>query len=66
MDLPGHWSNHNEYTGAVRSKLSVLNKMAPNLSDTQLVLGIGKIQSWARGGLENGLFKVNPSNGALL
>ena len=48
--LPGHWSNHSAYTTAVANRVRAFNKVAPELSDTQLVLGLGDIQSWARAG----------------
>jgi RHS repeat-associated protein len=66
IDLPGHWTNHDAYTTAVGKKLLELNKLAPQLSDTQLILGIKNIQDWARSGLQNGLFKVDPVSGRLL
>jgi RHS repeat-associated protein len=64
--LPGHWSNHNAYTSAIESKVRTLSEMAPNLSDTQLVLGVKKIQDWARAGLQDGIFKVDTASGRLL
>ncbi len=54
------------YTAAVGKKLLELNKMAPQLSYTQLVLGIKNIQDWAMSGLQNGLFKTDPSTFRLL
>ena len=57
--MPGHWSNHPEYTDAVRGQVEKLNNMAPNLSDTQLALGMGNIQSNARSGLMSGAFPTN-------
>jgi len=66
IDLPGHWTNHDVYTSAVGKKLLELNKIAPQLSDTQLALGVKNIQEWARSGLQNGLFKVDPITGRLL
>jgi RHS repeat-associated protein len=66
IDLPGHWTNHKVYTTAVREKLQRLSQLAPSLSDTQLVLGIKNVQDWARAGLQNGTFKVNPATGGLL
>ncbi|MEX9967751.1 RHS repeat-associated core domain-containing protein, partial [Providencia stuartii] len=66
MEIPGHWSNHNQYTSAVRNKLSQLATQANKLSDTQLALGIKEIQYWARKGLDNGLFKTDPNTGRLL
>ncbi|PLP93026.1 hypothetical protein CXG50_07445 [Pseudomonas plecoglossicida] len=66
IDLPGHWTNHDAYTTAVGKKLLELNKLAPQLSDAQLILGIKNIQDWARSGLQNGLFKVDPVSGRLL
>jgi hypothetical protein len=57
--LPGHWSNHPEYTGSVRNQLSTLNQQAPNLTDTQLALGMNGIQNSAREGLLSGNFATN-------
>nr|WP_255498270.1 AHH domain-containing protein [Citrobacter sp. NCU1] len=66
IGVPGHWSNHNQYTGAVRDKLTQLAKQADRLSDTQLVLGVKKIQDWARAGLDKNIFKIDPNTGRLL
>lgn len=66
MGIPGHWSNHNHYTGEVRNKLSQLANQSNYLSDTQLALGIKEIQDWARSGLDNGIFRVDPNTGRLL
>ncbi|EPK6165026.1 RHS repeat-associated core domain-containing protein [Providencia stuartii] len=48
MEISSHWSNHNQYTSAIRNKLSQLAIQASKLSDTQLALGIKEIQDWAR------------------
>lgn len=66
IDLSGHWTNHDVYAAAVGKKTLELNKMALQLSDTQLVLDVKNIQNWARSGLENGLFKTDPSTFRLL
>ncbi|WP_409202112.1 RHS repeat-associated core domain-containing protein [Pseudomonas asiatica] len=68
IDLPGHWSNHGQYTAAIESKVSRLNDFfeAGVLSDTQLALGIGKIQNFAREGLEANKFVVDAVTGRLL
>ncbi len=66
IDLPGHWTNHPIYTSAVREKLQGLSAIAPSLSDLQLGLGMKSIQDWARTGLQNGAFKVNPVTGGLM
>ncbi|NJP02888.1 hypothetical protein HBH25_18760, partial [Pseudomonas sp. hsmgli-8] len=68
VDLPGHWSNHAAYTKAVNSELASLNAAfkANRLSDTQLVLGIGKIQLNAKNGLESGKFATDLLTGRLL
>ena len=68
INLPGHWSNHGKYTDVIESKVSNLSKMfeAGKLSDTQLVLGIGKIQNFAREGLEANRFVVDAITGRLL
>ncbi|MNN31425.1 hypothetical protein D3C81_1451130 [compost metagenome] len=52
----------------IESKVSNLSKMfeAGKLSDTQLVLGIGKIQNFAREGLEANRFVVDAITGRLL
>ncbi|MHA0917687.1 RHS repeat-associated core domain-containing protein, partial [Kosakonia cowanii] len=66
IGLPGHWSNHNQYTAAVRSRLTQLASQANRMSDTQLALGIKNIQDWASKGLESGIFKIDPNTGRLL
>ncbi|QHM73338.1 RHS repeat-associated core domain-containing protein [Mixta intestinalis] len=66
IGLPGHWSNHNQYTGAIRNKLTQLASQANRLSDTQLALGIKNIQNWAKEGLENGVFRVDSNTGRLI
>ncbi|HYQ51331.1 MAG TPA: RHS repeat-associated core domain-containing protein, partial [Pseudomonas sp.] len=68
IKLPGHWSNHGKYTDMIDSRVSNLNRMfeAGKLSDTQLVLGIGKIQNFAREGLESNRFVVDALTGRLL
>ncbi|PHM73081.1 RHS repeat-associated core domain-containing protein [Xenorhabdus kozodoii] len=66
IGIPGHWSNHNKYTAQVEEKLIKLAENANKLSDIQLALGVKKIQDWARNGLENGLFKVDPNTGRLI
>ena len=64
--MPGHWSNHNQYTEMVKNKLSVLNKQSSSLSDMDLVLGVKRIQQWAASNLESGGFKVDGITGRLL
>jgi RHS repeat-associated protein len=66
INLPGHWTNHDVYTNKVGKKLLALNSEAKGLTDTQLILGIKKIQDWARSGLEKGLFEVDSISGRLL
>lgn len=68
IDLPGHWSNHGQYTNVIESKVTKLNDLfeAGKLSDTQLVLGVGKIQNFARSGLESNKFVVDAITGRLL
>ncbi|HEN8712391.1 TPA: RHS domain-containing protein [Pseudomonas putida] len=68
INLPGHWSNHGKYTDVIESKVSSLNRFfeAGKLSDTQLVLGISKIQNFAREGLEANKFVVDAITGRLL
>ena len=68
IDLPGHWSNHAKYTKVVETKVSALNDAfrAGKVSDTQLVLGIGKIQNFARENLMNNNFVVDAVTGRLL
>jgi RHS repeat-associated protein len=68
VDLPGHWSSHGQYTNIVESKVTKLNDLfeAGKLSDTQLALGIGKIQNFARSGLESNKFAVDIITGRLL
>ncbi|APG20394.1 type IV secretion protein Rhs [Kosakonia radicincitans] len=66
IGLPGHWSNHNQYTAAVRGRLTQLASQASRMSDTQLALGVKNIQDWASKGLESGMFKIDPNTGRLL
>lgn len=68
LGLPGHWSSHRLYTEAVNRKLTDLNRvfLAGRLTDTQLALGIGKIQSFAREGLESGKFVIDQVTSRLL
>jgi RHS repeat-associated protein len=68
IDLPGHWSNHGQYTNIIESKVTKLNDLfeAGKLSDTQLALGIGKIQNFAKAGLESNKFAVDTITGRLL
>ncbi|MBF4937807.1 AHH domain-containing protein, partial [Cronobacter sakazakii] len=66
IDMPGHWSNHREYTGEVRKKLENVLRKESKLSDTQLALHVKDIQDWAREGLEKGIFNIDFNNGRLL
>lgn len=66
MGIPGHWFNHNQYTGEIRNKLSQHASQANRLSDTQLTLGVKEIQNWARKSLDNNLFREDPNTGRLL
>lgn len=68
LELPGHWSNHGQYTAAIETELTKLNQqfLASRLSDTQLVLGVGRIQNMAREGLESGKYLVDAITGRLL
>lgn len=65
--LPGHWSSHTQYTDAIRVRVSALNDMyqSGGLTDSQVVLGLGKIQAQARAGLESGAFGVDSTTGRL-
>lgn len=63
IGMPGHWSNHNQYTAAVRSKLVQLSKQTAHLNDISLALKKKDIQHWATAGLENGAFKVDSITG---
>ncbi|WP_232452057.1 hypothetical protein, partial [Burkholderia ubonensis] len=56
MGPPGHCSSHSQYTVAIEAELKKLNQqfLAGRLSDTQLALGVGRIQNMAREGLETG------------
>jgi len=65
IDLPGHWSNHGQYTNVIESKVTKLNDLfeAGKLSDTQLILGVEKIQNFARSGLESNKFVVDAITG---
>ncbi|WP_199750458.1 AHH domain-containing protein, partial [Pseudoduganella flava] len=68
IGLPGHWSSHANYTSVIENHLSRLNFLFTRgqLSDTQLALGIRQIQTMAREGLENGIFKIDPITGRLI
>ncbi|WP_205756492.1 AHH domain-containing protein, partial [Lonsdalea iberica] len=66
MGIPGHWSNHNQYTAEIRNKLSQRASQANRLSDTQLALGVKEIQDWARKSLDSNLFRVDSNTGRLL
>jgi RHS repeat-associated protein len=64
--MPGHWSNHGQYTEAVKNKLVKLNNNLNNLTDIDLALGVKNVQTWAAQGLEGGLFKLDAITGRLL
>lgn len=66
IGIPGHWSNHNQYTAEVEQRLTQLLGQSNNLSDLQLALGVKSIQDWARSGLDSGIFRVDPVTGRLL
>lgn len=66
IGLPGHWPNHNQYTAAVRSRLTQLASQANRISDTQLALGIINIQDWLSKGLKSSVLKIDPNTGRLL
>ena len=68
IDLPGHWSNHKNYTSNVKVDLSTLNAAFKRgeLSDLQLALGVKQVQDNARRGLETGKFAVDPCTGRLI
>ena len=68
MGLPGHWSNHPQFTAAIQTELDRLAAVfgRGQLSDTQLALGIGRIQNMAREGLEAGKYVVDEITGRLL
>nr|WP_324608224.1 RHS repeat-associated core domain-containing protein [Pseudomonas amygdali] len=40
--MPGHWSNHGQYTEAVKNKLVKLNNNLGSLTDIDLALGVKK------------------------
>jgi RHS repeat-associated protein len=66
--LPGHWSSHDKYTGAIGAEVLQLNRLfkGGSLSDTQLVLGIKRIQNLAMEGLQKGQFAIDLITGRLL
>jgi RHS repeat-associated protein len=68
LNLPGHWSNHPDYTKAIARKVEDLNRsfLTGQLSDMDLVLGISRIQTFAREGLNSGKFLVDSITGRLL
>lgn len=63
--LPGHWTQHPAYSADIESQVAALNRAAPGLSDTQLVLGMRQIQDNAAEGLMNGKYAIDPIAGAL-
>jgi hypothetical protein len=65
LELPGHWTQHPLYTADIESQIIALNRMAPNLSDMQLILGIREIQTTAAEGLMNGKYIVDLITGVL-
>lgn len=68
MGLPGHCSSHSQYTAAIEAELKKPNQqfLAGRLSDTQLALGVGRIQNMAREGLETGKHVIDVIAGRLL
>ena len=68
IGMPGHWSNHGQYTAEIESRLTALNRLfqSNQISDTSLAIGIKNIQNWAAQGLENGRFVVDQITGRLL
>ncbi|WP_063613826.1 RHS repeat-associated core domain-containing protein, partial [Pseudomonas sp. ICMP 10191] len=68
LDLPGHWTNHKLYTGAIKPDLDRLNKtfLSGKLTETQLALGMGQVQRLAREGLENGKYAIDTITGRLM
>lgn len=63
--LPGHWTQHPAYSADIENQVAALNRAAPGLSDTQLALGIRKIQANAAEGLMSGKYAVDAITGAL-
>ncbi|WP_229506094.1 AHH domain-containing protein [Massilia genomosp. 1] len=68
MNLPGHWSNHNQYTAAIKNEVSILSDRfdAGLIGNNELKEGIGEIQKWAREELIKGTFVVDVITGRLL
>lgn len=62
MGLPGHWTQHPMYTADIEDQISALNQLAPNLSDTQLALGIKSIQINTANGLMPPKYAVDPTS----
>jgi len=68
LGLPGHWSNHKNYTAEIIKDVKKLNNLFNKgvLSEIKLALGIKEIQDKARIGLEKGKFKTHPCTGRLI
>ncbi|MDH0745196.1 RHS domain-containing protein, partial [Pseudomonas sp. GD03842] len=63
LDLPGHWSNHVDYSGLVESDVAKLNTAfrAGRLSDMDLALGLKSIQNKWRSNILNKNVPINSS-----
>lgn len=67
LKMPGHWSNHSQYTRQIQAEVSRLNTLFKSgSSDTQLAMGIREIQATAAENLRAGRFAVDPITGRLL
>jgi len=68
MGIPGHWSNHPQFTSQVEAELARLNRrfLSGQLSDMQLILGVREIQNAAREGLDAGRYAIDAITGRLL
>ncbi|WP_149036729.1 AHH domain-containing protein, partial [Pseudomonas syringae group genomosp. 7] len=61
LDLPGHWSNHANYSSLVESDVAKLNTAfrAGRLSDMDLALGLKSIQNKWRANILNKNVPIN-------
>lgn len=60
--LPGHWSNHKDYTKFIKEKVIALNsEWKEGMDDMQLILEIKEIQMSAKSDIEGGKFEISPN-----
>lgn len=59
--LPGHWSNHAQYSASVKGEVDTLFRewKAGRVSNTSLALGVKDIQGRAKNNIQTGKVKLN-------